>query len=391
MAKRAPKTSGEKATKAAKALKAEALPEASRLTPAPIALGAIIGQDRGVKVLQDAMRSGRIHHAWIFHGPAGVGKCTAALAFAAVLLDSTSAPGLSGEIAPDPDSSTQRLLASGTHPDLHLVVKELAKFHDDATVRSRKLASIPIDVLRDFVLAPGALNASVRSEAMAAKVFIIDEAELLNTAGQNALLKFLEEPPERTVIILVTSAEEYLLPTIRSRCQRVFFGPLSRADLKRWAKGAGLEVPSEQEEWLMEFAAGSPGMLRAAIVENLGAWWERLGALLAKADKGEYAAELGPAMHELIDAWAKEFAEKDDNNSKELGNRMACERMLRLVAAHLRRGLSRTDPARAADRLDAIRQAERALDANVNMLFVFERLAAEISLPVGVAGAVGAG
>ncbi|MBI1190937.1 MAG: hypothetical protein GC200_09690 [Tepidisphaera sp.] len=380
MAKRSTKP---KAEKASKALKAEALPEAPRLTPAPIALSALIGHDRAAKVLQDAMRSGRIHHAWIFHGPAGVGKCTAALAFGAVLLDPTSAPGLSGEIAPDPDSQTQRLLASGTHPDLHLVVKELAKFHDDATVRSRKLASIPIDVLRDFVLAPGALNASVRSEAMASKVFIIDEAELLNIAGQNALLKFLEEPPERTVIILVTSAEEYLLPTIRSRCQRVFFGSLSDADLRRWARGAGLELPAEQEAWLLEFASGSPGMLAAAITENLAAWWEKLSPLLARADKGEYAAELGPAMHELIDAWAKDFADKDDNNSKELGNRMACERMLRLVAAHLRRGLSRTDPARAADRLDAIRQAERALDSNVNMLFVFERLAAEISLPAG--------
>lgn len=346
-------------------------------------LGSIIGQDRAAKVLQDAMRSGRIHHAWIFHGPAGVGKCSAALAFAAILLDPTSQATFSGEIAPDPHSTTQRLLASGTHPDLHLIVKELAKYHDDSQVRSRKLQSIPIDVLRDFVLAPSAVNAAVRTNAMAAKVFIIDEAELLNTAGQNALLKFLEEPPDRTVIILVTSAEEYLLATIRSRCQRVFFAPLGVQDMRRWITQSGLEVPEEHENWLLDFAAGSPGMLYAAATERLAAWWERLSPMLAKADKGEYSAELGPAMHELIDAWAKDFAERDPSNSKELANRMACERMLRLVAAHLRQGLSRTDPARAANRLDAVRHAERALDSNVNMLFVFERLAAEISLPAG--------
>lgn len=369
--------------KADKALTLEPAKSTPRLTPAPVAMGSLIGHDRAAKVLQDAMRSGRIHHAWIFHGQAGVGKCTAALAFAAILLDPTSQATFSGEISPDPESNTQRLLQSGTHPDMHLVVKELAKYHDDSQVRSRKLQSIPIDVLRDFVLAPSAVNAAIRTTAMAAKVFIIDEAELLNIAGQNALLKFLEEPPDRTVIVLVTSAEEFLLPTIRSRCQRVFFAPLSGQDMRRWMTQAALDVPQEQLAWLMDFAAGSPGMLHAAASENLAAWWERLSPMLAKADKGEYAPELGPAMHELIDAWAKADVDKDDTKSKELANRMACERMLRLVAAHLRKGLSRTDPARAADRLDAIRQAERALDSNVNMLFVFEQLAAEISLPAG--------
>ncbi|MFA6046062.1 MAG: hypothetical protein WC718_13850 [Phycisphaerales bacterium] len=370
-------------TKAEKAPKLEATKPAPRLVPAPVPLGSLIGHDRAAKVLQDAMRSGRIHHAWIFHGQAGVAKCTAAMAFAAILLDPTSQATFSGEISPDPESGTQRLLQSGTHPDMHLVVKELAKYHGDSQVRSRKLQSIPIDVLRDFVLAPSAVSAAVRTSAMAAKVFIIDEAKLLNIAGQNALLKFLEEPPDRTVIILVTSAEEYLLPTIRSRCQRVFFGPLNDADMRRWMAHAKLDVPEEQLAWLLDFAAGSPGMLQAAATENLAAWWERLSPLLAKTDKGEYSAELGPAMHELIDAWAKAYVDKDDSQSKELANRMACERMLRLVAAHLRKGLSRTDPARAANRLDAIRQAERALDSNVNMLFVFERLAAEISLPAG--------
>lgn len=370
--------------KAEKAPKLEATKPPPRLTPAPVPLGSLIGHDRAAKVLQDAMRSGRIHHAWIFHGQAGVGKCTAALAFAAILLDPTSQATFSGEISPDPESTTQRLLQSGTHPDMHLVVKELAKYHDDSQVRSRKLQSIPIDVLRDFVLAPSAVNAAIRTSAMAAKVFIIDEAELLNIAGQNALLKFLEEPPDRTVIILVTSAEEYLLPTIRSRCQRVFFGPLRDADMRRWLTQTKLEVPEEQLGWLLEFASGAPGMLQGAVTENLAGWWERLAPMLARADQGEYVAELGPAMHELIDAWAKDFAERDANNSKELANRIASERMLRLVASHLRRGLTKSDPARAATRLDALRGAERALDANVNLLFVFEKLAAEISLPAGM-------
>ena len=90
------------------------------------------------------------------------------------------------------------------------------------------------------------------------KVFIIDEAELLNTAAQNAALKTLEEPDGKTVVILVTSSPERLLPTIRSRSQQVRFGPLNPAAMKKWvgawANSQTEELDRDEAAWLLAFA-----------------------------------------------------------------------------------------------------------------------------------------
>jgi DNA polymerase-3 subunit delta' len=154
-----------------------------------------------------------------------VGKFTTALAFAAVILDPSSQPDLSGVIEPDPESASQQLLAAGTHPDLHIITKELAVVSRVDSVRDSKQRNIAKAVLEEFLLEPAARTGSMNG-ALASKVFIVDEAELIDGVGQNSLLKTLEEPAPGSVIILVTANEERLLPTIRSRCQRVGFAPL---------------------------------------------------------------------------------------------------------------------------------------------------------------------
>lgn len=355
-------------------------PASQPLHPPPGRLADLIGHEGPRRVIEAALRSGRVHHAWVFHGPEGVGKFTAALAFAALLLDPTTAENMGGEFDRDPESRVAQLLAAGTHPDLHVVVKELALFHDDSQVRSRLLRSIPIDVLRQFLLEPGYLGSTLRVGGRAAKVFVVDEAELLNNQGQNALLKFLEEPPEGTVTILVTSAEERLLPTIRSRCQRVYFGHLSPADMKSWISRSAVAGAAEHKEWLLAFADGSPGMFQGAAQVGLPAWAQRLEPLLAAAQQGRYSVELGPAMQELVDGWAKAFVEAHDNASKEAANRAGADWMYRLLASHFRRHLrGNGNHAATLVRIDALRDAERELDANVNPLFVFEKLSAELA------------
>ncbi|CAG0955613.1 DNA polymerase III subunit gamma/tau [Phycisphaerales bacterium] len=347
---------------------------------APVPFSAIHGQDRAISILSDALRSGRIHHAWVFHGPAGVGKFTSALAFASLLLDPSTQETFGGTFEADSQSMTQHLLASGTHPDLHVITKELARFHEDSEVRKKKLTNIPLDVIRTFLLGPGALGASMRTQARAAKVFIVDEAELMGAGSQNAVLKFLEEPPSRSVVILVTPSEERLLPTIRSRCQRVFFPPLGDKDMERWLAGSGLEVASKDRHWIVAFAAGSPGMLAGAIRGGLPAWREQLGAMLEAAAEGRYSVALGPAMADLVDEWAKTWVEKRENASKEAANKAGADWMLRLIAASAR-GLMTSDRTRAAGVRwsDAIRSAESEIDANVNLLFVFEKLSSELA------------
>jgi len=345
----------------------------------PATFAAIRGQDRALDILRGSIRAGRVHHCWIFHGPAGVGKFTAALAFAALLLDPTTQPTFTGGVEADAGSPTRRLLDAGTHPDLHVIRKELARFHDEPTVRESKQKTISIHVLRQFMLEPSALAGRMRSQAAASKVFIVDEAELLAREGQNALLKMLEEPPERTVIILVTASEERLLPTIRSRSQRVFFPPLRRVEMEAWLDGSGLEAPPDEREWLLGFAAGSPGVLTAAVESGMHAWQARLGPMLAAAEKGRYSAELGAAMSELVETWAKAFVEEHDNASKEAANKAGADWMVRLVGANLKGG-TRAGDAKALARVDALHQSEREIDANVNLIFVFEKLSAELAV-----------
>lgn len=370
--------------------------------PAPIPLSHVLGQPRAVAALQSAMRSERLHHAWIFYGPEGVGKFTTALAFAAILLDPTTAPTLSGWLEPDPQSQVQRLVRAGTHPDLHVITKELALFSEDAKVRAGKQITIAKDVVEQELIRRAALAPAMRTGSRVSKVFIVDEAELLDRSishapVQSSLLKTLEEPPEGTVIILVTSSEEKLLPTIRSRSQRVAFGPLSADAMLAWSRSAAPDVAGEERAWLMEFASGSPGAFERAHHGKLFAWHTALAPMLAKADQGKYEIALAPTMAKLVDEWAQAWVDSHVNASKEAANHAGAQWLFRLLAEHYR-GLLRkaamsgrmsggpgqaTDQAthvaqRAADALDILEEAQRRLNANIGSVLVMEGAVANI-------------
>ncbi len=352
--------------------------KAERLdVPASVPLRDVLGHAGPKRVLTDAIASGRVHHCWIFQGPQGVGKCTTALAFAALLLDPTTAPDLSGGFLADPDSPVQRMMRAGSHPDVHMIVKELSAFHPDPDVRKLKQKTIPIDVIREFVIAPAAKAGNVSPGGLASKVFIIDEADMLAPAGQNALLKTLEEPPARTVLILITTSDELLLPTIRSRSQRLGFAPLSTTEMRQWRHSSGRSV-GPAEEWLGAFSGGAPGAFAAAGEVGIYAWWEQLASLLRAAEKGEHRVELAPAMWALVDGWAAGWVEAHPQASKESANRTAADWMMRLLAWWAVGGIA-ASPLQAVARIDAIREAERRLDANVNGLFVMEELAGRLS------------
>ncbi|MEL7484826.1 MAG: AAA family ATPase, partial [Planctomycetota bacterium] len=247
--------------------------------PAPKPLASVLGHDRPIHQLTAAIESERLHHAWVFHGPKGVGKLTTALAFAALVLDPTTERDLSGNLAPDPAGRVQSLLQAGTHPDLHVITKELARYSTERSVRESKLTTIPKDVVETHLLRPAALAPQLNSGALATKVFIVDEAELLdrsptNAPVQNALLKTLEEPAPGTLIILVTSDEQRLLPTIRSRCQRVRFAPLPGDAMQHWTKSQ--DLTPDQADWALRFGQGSPGLVLEAIATGQDRWRARI-------------------------------------------------------------------------------------------------------------------
>lgn len=357
-------------------------------------LDAVIGQDRAVRTLVAAMTCGRVHHAWIFAGPPGVGKLTTARAFAAALLDPTTQPDLAGVPRPDPDSPTQRLLAAGAYPDLHLITKELAGKSSDDAVRRSKQTSIAKEVVQEFLVEPALKARSVHSGTAIGKVFIVDEAELLNDASQNALLKTVEEPPEGTLLILITSSEERLLTTIRSRCQRVEFAPLDQDGMVEWLRRSGLDLPPIQFDWLLRIANGSPGEALLAAERGLYKWEEELGPSLDVAIRGRYALGLAAAMAKLIDEQAAAEIKRNSDASKDGANKVWSRRMLGFVGDRLRRSLrdhaktvkpaadppASEDPktARLLHMLAALAEADRHIASNVNLGLALENLAAQL-------------
>jgi len=351
----------------------------------------ILGQDHAVRTIRAALSSGRIHHAWIFAGPVGVGKRTTAEALAGILLDPTSQPNFAGEIEPDPGSRVQQLIAAGTHPDLHVITKELAAVSEFSHLRDRKQLNIPVDLLRERMLGGLVIGKSLepivnKTPSMGHnKVFIIDEADLLDSNGQNALLKTLEEPPAGTFIFLVTTAEDRLLPTIRSRCQRISFGPLDDQAMQAWIKKSKLPIEGAELSWTIGFAAGSPGRVLLAHQTGLYRWAQELEPLLADSERGRYRAELGTTMAKLVDDWAGEWVKARGNASKEAANHAGARHLFTMLAERARgrlraeAGKNPEGVERALRTIDRINDAETQLRSNVQLGLAMEGLAAELS------------
>src|SRR5262249_17299216 len=157
--------------------------------------------------------------------------------------------------------------------------------------------TIAKEVVEEHLIIPATKAPSLRNNARVSKVFIIDEAELLDRSTthaptQNSILKTLEEPDGKTVIILVTSSTDRLLATIRSRSQQVRFGPLDQASMKRWLAGQELGVDRDEAGWLAAYAEGSPGELLSAKEMGLYAWHRELSPMLANAARGQYSLGL---------------------------------------------------------------------------------------------------
>lgn len=352
----------------------------------------ILGQTLAVDTLQTALRNGRLHHAYIFHGPTGVGKFTTACAFAKVLLchdPQTPPTGDRGAMSACGACGSCRLIGDGApshtaHPDLRIVAKELARYSDDASVRGRKLTSIPVDVLRQSLIEPVYRAAQIGHR----KVLIVDEAELLNDTGQNLLLKTLEQPPSETYLILVTASQEKLLMTIRSRCQRVAFVPLPDEVVSQWLEQQDSSLTNDRHSWLVGFAGGSLGKARLAMEYGLFEWGQTVVSAIDQASQGQYPVDLGQEIKEMIDGFAKRWVDDHDGASKEAANRMGAAAMWSIISQHARQQIHTLASQYTAGDLaacesalepwlgviDALTQAEHELARNVNLGLVTDHL-----------------
>ena len=187
----------------------------------------ILGQERGVALLQGAIARAGVAHAYLFAGPTHSGRGTLARLFAQALNCETPAADGTAPLAPCGLCRACRKIARGTHPDVRVV--GLASQEAEGAPRGRresKNTSLSIDTIRTL-----ASDLSLRPLEGRWRVAIVEDAETMQEAAANAFLKTLEEPPPFAIIILVVPEVGAVLPTIRSRCQIVETRPVAREAL----------------------------------------------------------------------------------------------------------------------------------------------------------------
>jgi len=326
----------------------------------------ILGQDIAIQSLRDAYRAERMPHAMLFAGPVGVGKATTARALGALWLCEKPRTD-----SPCGKCESCKLIEAENHPDFHAIYKELIRFHDKAG--TSKGIDLSIKVIRPELVAKAALKPMMGR----GKVFVIEQAEMLNTDAQNAMLKTLEEPPGRAIIILLTDQPGILLPTIRSRCRTIQFASLSdelvKSELKKRKVESGVAASATT------YADGSLGLalkwIEDGVIASAGELTKQVEAII----DGKPAPNLPDWLKKSAEAYAEKQLARDELASKDQATREGLAIFLRLGAQHFRRLLESTDDPdaleRAATAIDAIARAENYLDSNVNVALTLQQLA----------------
>ncbi len=281
-----------------------------------MSLKEIFCQGGTLWLLQKAFAIDKIPHAYIFAGPEGVGKYKTACEWAKLLLCRNPVTGRNegGDFA---DScglcQSCRLFEAGSHPDFNHVYKELLEFTIDGKGKTTPV-ELPIDVIREFLVA----KVSTRPTLSQRKVFVVSESEKLNAASQNCLLKVLEEPPGYCCIILLCTRLEKLLPTTRSRCQIIRFGPIDEDRIEGKLQQMGIE--QKMAAYFARLAGGSLGAgCQWAKLQLAGAnLYETKNNLISSIANCEFADALDLAQQFLDDAKriAGIWADLDKTTSK---------------------------------------------------------------------------
>ncbi|HEX3859827.1 MAG TPA: DNA polymerase III subunit delta' [Pseudolabrys sp.] len=185
----------------------------------------LFGRDDAEHTLLESYQSGRIPHAWLIGGPPGIGKATLAYRVACFVLAHpdplAAAVQKAKTLNVDDDDPVARRIAAQAHGDLLVLERTL---NDKGNLRQ----DIAVEDVRRSVPFFGSTSGEGGW-----RIAIVDAVDELNRAGANALLKVLEEPPARALLLLVAHAPGRVLPTIRSRCRRLLLRPLDAADVAR--------------------------------------------------------------------------------------------------------------------------------------------------------------
>lgn len=264
-----------------------------------MALRDVIGQDRAVKILLSTISRGRLPSAYIFCGEAGIGKRFTATNLAKAINCLKNRDALS--VRPAPKGNTHyahydfdacdgcvscKKIASATHPDFVVITPEKGEIRVDG-----------IRAVEDAL--------SFKPYEGKKKVVIIDDADTMNSSAANAFLKTLEEPPDESLLILVTSSPDRLPETIRSRCARINFVPLSPEACKRVIEAERPEMQDSEMSAIVRLCMGRPGLAISADIlkerERFIGLLRNMGTPRSLADRDEMDQWLDMALLFLRD------------------------------------------------------------------------------------------
>ena len=248
-----------------------------------VGFNTVIGHEEIIRHLQNAIKTGKISHSYIFAGEPGSGKRLLAGIYAMTLQCEAG-----GENACGKCESCKRAIGKN-HPDIIMVKHE-------------KPNTISIDEIREQVVN----DVDIKPYSSPHKIYIIPDAEIMTPQAQNALLKTIEEPPEYAVIMLLTSNIDGLLPTIRSRCVRLDLKVVDDGLVKKYLM-EHLHIPDYQAEIDASFAHGSIGKAKeAATSQEFADITQKALKILKYADSME--------VYELTEAIKNLSSEKQNIN-----------------------------------------------------------------------------
>lgn len=349
-------------------------------------------------MLVRALTQDRIPHSYVFAGPDGVGKTLLARRLAQVLLcekpvHAETTDGITAKPRTHAEAcgvcSACRQVATGNHPDLHVIARQLKRFSQEERVRRSRGVELSIDVIREFLIE----KSGEKSMMGGYKVFLVQEAERMSIGAQNALLKTLEEPPPRTIIVLLAVHADRMLPTTLSRCQLVPFVRLPQPFVVEKLIGKGAD--SATARFLARQANGSAGaalqMWEGDVAGFKRQWLSGLVSAGQGPAVGPVLGELVKSFQEVCEKLAEEMQRRDPDAGESEPKRESARMLFSLLSTFLRdalwmsagggqEGLIHSDQAdlvqkaagkwprsRLLANIDAVQYAEKLLDSNVNV------------------------
>lgn len=286
----------------------------------------LVGHDEAMRQVAEAFASGRMHHAWLITGPEGIGKNTLAYHIANHVLSSGQNP--LGRI--DLQHRITKLILAESHPDM-LIVRRAT---DDKTGELRNVI-----VVDDALKVASFLHKTSTHGGW--RVVIIDEAHCLNRFAQNAILKILEEPPSRTLLLLTVTTPGALLPTIRSRCRVLNLAPLDDAHMSDILTRTAPHLEEMDLQRLIKLAHGSIGFALKIINTESLPLYDELTTILkdlptldmvrlhAFADKISRKADTG-SFEVILSLMMQHFQQELVQEAKQNGSSSVLDRKLQV-------------------------------------------------------------